>query len=195
MIARDKRKGLVALDNVDTLANDELSSGNFPSLNLSLINITRESARTRSHKRSSPHPAFNDVVSGASCRAMRKVGIRQYQSGQALGNPLVLPTGTLPLVPPMHPTFGVKPMFYIPQEALIQRLDDMLSSPLGQHILDYEPLRKFVILAFTTFDGLADPYDHMLHYNKVMTLNAGNDLLLCQGTKNRIYRSIYHRNI
>ena len=122
---------------------------------------------------------------------MGKVGRRQYRSGQALGNPLVLPTSTLPLVPPTYPTFGVKPMFYIPLTTLIQRPDDMLSSPLGQHILDYEPLCRFVILAFTTFDGLADPYDHMLHYNQVMTLNVGNDLLLCQGTKNRIY----HQNI
>ena len=56
----------------------------------------------------------------------------------------------------------------------------MLSSPLGQHILDYKPPRRFVILAFTTFDGLANPYDHMLYYNQVMTLNAGNDRLLCK---------------
>ena len=56
----------------------------------------------------------------------------------------------------------------------------MLSSPLGQHILDYEPPRGFSIPTFTTFDGLADPYDHMLHYNQAMTLNAGNDRLLCK---------------
>ena len=30
------------------------------------------------------------------------------------------------------------------------------------------------------FDGSSNPYDHMLHYNKVMTLNAGNDHLLCK---------------
>ena len=34
--------------------------------------------------------------------------------------------------------------------------------------------------AFTMFDGSNDPYDHMLHYNKVMTLNASNDRLLCK---------------
>ena len=56
----------------------------------------------------------------------------------------------------------------------------MLSSPLGQHILEYEPPRGFVILAFTMFDGSVDPYDHMLHYNQVMMLNAGNDWLLCK---------------
>ena len=64
--------------------------------------------------------------------------------------------------------------------ALIRRLDDMLSSPLRQHILDYEPPRGFFILAFATFDGSDDSYDHMLHYNQVMILNAGNDSLLCK---------------
>ena len=56
----------------------------------------------------------------------------------------------------------------------------MLSSHLGRHILDYEPPRGFVILAFTMFNGSTDPYDHMLHYNQAMTLNANNYLLLCK---------------
>ena len=57
---------------------------------------------------------------------------------------------------------------------------DMLSSPLGQHILDYEPPRRFVILPFAMYDGSSDPYDHMLHFNQAMILNAGNDRLLCK---------------
>ena len=28
------------------------------------------------------------------------------------------------------------------------------------------------------FDGSVDPYDHMLHYNQAMTLNADNDRML-----------------
>ena len=56
----------------------------------------------------------------------------------------------------------------------------MLSSPLGQHILDYEPPCGFVIPVFTMFDGSANPYDHMLHYNQAMTLNVVNDHLLCK---------------
>ena len=56
----------------------------------------------------------------------------------------------------------------------------MLSSPLGQHILNYESSRRFVMPAFTMFDDSNDPYDHMLHYNQAMTLNAGNDHLLCK---------------
>ena len=30
------------------------------------------------------------------------------------------------------------------------------------------------------FDGLNDPYDHMLQYNQAMTLNTSNDRLLCK---------------
>ena len=30
------------------------------------------------------------------------------------------------------------------------------------------------------FDGSNDPYDHMLHFNRVMALKAGNNHLLCK---------------
>ena len=56
----------------------------------------------------------------------------------------------------------------------------MLSSPLGQHILSYEPPRGFVIPSFAICDGSFDPYDHMLHFNQAMILNAGDDRLLCK---------------
>ena len=56
----------------------------------------------------------------------------------------------------------------------------MLSSPLGQHILSYEPPRGFVIPSFSMYDGSSDPYDHMLHFNQAMILNAGDDRLLCK---------------
>ena len=58
--------------------------------------------------------------------------------------------------------------------------EDMLSSPLGQHILSYEPPHDFAIPPFDMYDGSSDPYDHMLHFNQVMILSAGNDRLLCK---------------
>ena len=39
----------------------------------------------------------------------------------------------------------------------------MLSSPLGQDILNYEPPHGFAITPFAMYDGSSDPYDHMLH--------------------------------
>ena len=80
----------------------------------------------------------------------------------------------------VYPTFGTALTPYMSLVAAIQSPKDMLSSPLGQHILDYGPPYGFVIPTFTMFDGSTDPYDHMLHYNQAMTLNADNDLLLCK---------------
>ena len=33
---------------------------------------------------------------------------------------------------------------------------------------------------FTMFDDSNQPFDHKLHYSQSMTLNAGNDFLLCK---------------
>ena len=89
--------------------------------------------------------------------------------------PPISPIDMMPPMPLVHPAFGTGPKFYMPPTTLIRRPNDMLSSPLGQHILDYEPPLMFSILAFATFDGFADPYGHMLHYNQAMILNTGND--------------------
>ena len=56
----------------------------------------------------------------------------------------------------------------------------MLSTPLGQHILNYDPPRGFSIPPFAMYDGSSDPYDHMLHDNQAMILNARDDQLLCK---------------
>ena len=56
----------------------------------------------------------------------------------------------------------------------------MLSSPLGRHILSYKPPRGFVIPSFSMYDGFSDPYDHMLHFNQAMILNARDNRLLCK---------------
>ena len=132
---------------------------------------------------------LSDVVSGMSHKAMRETSKRQNQPVQGPSNapilpectkPPVLPAGMMPQILFIHPAFGLGPAFYISLTALIRKPDDMLSLPLGQYILDYEPPHGFVIPAFTTFDGSTDPYDHMLHYNQAMILNASNDCLLCK---------------
>ena len=72
----------------------------------------------------------------------------------------------------MYPTFGAAPALHMPTSTTIRGLEDMLSSPLGQHILSYEPSRGFFIPSFSTYDGSSDPYDHMLHFNQVMIPNG-----------------------
>ena len=88
--------------------------------------------------------------------------------------------GIAPQFPPEQYPFGASPAlratFYPP----IRRPYDMLSSPLGQHILDYEPPRGFVIPPFSMYDDSSNPYDHILHFNQAMIHNTGNDRLLCK---------------
>ena len=68
----------------------------------------------------------------------------------------------------------------MPAPIAVRGPKDMLSSSLGQHILSYEPPRGFAILPFAIYDSSSDPYDHMLHFNQAMILNAGDDRLLCK---------------
>ena len=69
-ISHNKDKKPIIPDDVDTPTDDGLSSSSSPSLSLSLVKNTR----AKSLKRSSHCPAFNDIVSGASCQARREVG-------------------------------------------------------------------------------------------------------------------------
>ena len=98
---RSKGKELIILDDVDTLTDDELSSGSSPSLSLSLTKNARESAKAKLRKRPSHHLAFRDVVSAVSCRARKKTSRRQNQPVQAPRNASVLPEGTRPPVLPV----------------------------------------------------------------------------------------------
>ena len=67
-----------------------------------------------------------------------------------------------------------------PIGSISKRLDDMLSTPFCSHIIHYEPPRGFLIPKFSTYDGTNDPFDHIMHYRQLMTLDIGNDALLCK---------------
>ncbi|RVW25883.1 hypothetical protein CK203_110875 [Vitis vinifera] len=54
-----------------------------------------------------------------------------------------------------------------------KRLDDMLSTPFCSHIINYEPPRGFLVPKFSTYDGTNDPFDHIMHYRQLMTLDIG----------------------
>ena len=140
MIARNKGNELVILDDVDTPADDELSSGSSLSLSLSLVKNARESTKAKSCKRPSYLLALNNVVSSASRRVRREGERRQNQTIQAHGNASILSEGTMPPVLPagvvpsmsfVHPAFGTGPTFYMLPRTIICRPDSMLFSPLG----------------------------------------------------------------
>ena len=56
----------------------------------------------------------------------------------------------------------------------------MLSTPFCSHIIHYKPPRGFLVPKFSTYDGSNDPFDHIMHYRQLMTLDIGNDPLLCK---------------
>ena len=80
----------------------------------------------------------------------------------------------------MYPTFEAAPALHMLTSTTVRGLEDMLFYPLGQHILSYDPPRGFVIPSFAMYDGSSDLYDHMLHFNQAMMLNAGDNRLLCK---------------
>ena len=174
MTARNKGKEHIVPDNMDTPTNDKLSSGNSPDLS------PVKSSRARSHQRRLHCLAFSHANSVSFLRARRKIGRGQNQPNKVLGNASALHAGVMSPIAPMYPAFGTWPVLYIPPTAAIQGPHDMLSSPIGQHILNCEPPRGFIMLTFVMFDSSSDPYDHMLHYNQAMTLNVSNDHLLCK---------------
>nr|CAN72987.1 hypothetical protein VITISV_005625 [Vitis vinifera] len=61
-----------------------------------------------------------------------------------------------------------------------RRLDDMLSTSFSPHIINHEPPRGFMVPKFSTYDGTNDPFDHIMHYRQLMTLDIENDALLCK---------------
>ena len=60
-----------------------------------------------------------------------------------------------------------------------QRLDDMFSM-FSPHIINYEPPRGFVVPKFTMYNGMSDPFDHIMHFRNLMTLDIGNGALMCK---------------
>ena len=52
-------------------------------------------------------------------------------------------------------------------------LDDMLSTSFSSRIINYEPPRGFLVPKFSAYDGSSDPFDHIMHYRQLMTLDIG----------------------
>ena len=75
---------------------------------------------------------------------------------------------------------GKDPSHTAPPGSISRRLDDMLSMPFGSRIIKYEPPRGFIVPKFSTYDRSSDPFDHIMHYRQLMTLDIGNDMLLCK---------------
>ena len=113
-------------------------------------------------------------------RVRREFNRERRQSKHAPENIPAWLGGAAPSLPFEYPTFGAVPAPYKPAPTDVRGPEDMLSSPLGQHILSYKPSRSFFIPPFAMYDGSFDLYDHMLHFNQAMIMSVGNDRLLCK---------------
>ena len=171
----NKGKELVLPNHSDHQADDELSSDSSPLPHRSppLINAEAESRKRPPHQSSR-------AMSVTRSR-MQKEDSRDRPRSQLAHEHIATQFGGM--APPfLHARYppGELPAPHAALYPPIQEPYDMLSSPLGQHILDYEPPRGFVIPPFSMYDGSFDSYDHMLYFNQAMILNAGDDRLLCK---------------
>ena len=171
----NKGKEPILMGESDPLADDKLSSGSSPLLDRSPPqNNTEAESKKRPPRRSS------QSVSGMRRRVRREASRDIRHSKLA---PEYVPfrlRGMAPQFPPAHHPFGVASVPHLVSFSVVRGLEDMLSSPLGPHISSYEPPRGFTMSSFSMYDDSTDPYDHMLHFNQTMILNAGNDRLLCK---------------
>ena len=171
----NKGKEPALLDHSNPPADDELSSGSSPLLHHS---PPRSNAEAKSRKRP-PHHS-NWAINGTNLRIRREANRDMLHLELA---PEHMPTrvgGMAPQFLPAQYQYWVPPASNAASYPLIRGPYDILSSLLSQHILDYEPPRRFFIMPFAMYDDSSDPYDHMLHFNQAMILNAGNNRLLCK---------------
>ena len=48
------------------------------------------------------------------------------------------------------------------------------------YILNYEPSRGFIVPKFMTYETISDSFDHIMYFRQLLTLDIGNDALLCK---------------
>ena len=116
-------------------------------------------------------------------RVQREFSKERHQTERAPEHIPAWLGGTTPPLPFGYPAFGTTSIQFMPVPTVVRGSQYMISSPLRQHILSYEPPHGFTIPPFSMYDGSFDPYDHMLHFNQAMILSAGNDCLLCKAEK------------
>ena len=170
-----KGKETAASDDIDLPADDELSSGSSP-----LPRRSPSPNAAEAHSRKRPPRRSSWSVSIARRRVRREPNRDQRPLTPA---PQYAPNraeGFHPPGPSIYQPYGAAPAPQMIAPSAIWGPLDMLSTPLGQHILDYDPPRGFSIPPFAMYDGSSDPYDHMLHYNQAMILSVGDDRLLCK---------------
>ena len=65
----------------------------------------------------------------------------------------------------------------LPLRATTCHLNDMMTMSFDQHIMMYEPPRGYTIPKFVMYDCTYDPFNHLMHYQKMMAVDIDNDEL------------------
>ena len=173
-----KGKEVAAPDDVDLLADDELSSSSSP---LPRRSLSPNAVEAHWRKRPPRLPSRSIIV--ARRRVQREPSRDQrsptpahrYVLDQAGASPNQRhPCARLSGPPPCRrclfpPPFG----------------DHKTCSPLPFDSISWTTILPAAFLyppppPFAMYDGSSDPYDHTLHYNQAMILNAEDDRLLCK---------------
>ena len=95
-----------------------------------------------------------------------------------LGQPATTTTSKWPSQPPRQQT--EVPTTRAPHDSVRRQLDDILFMSSDPYIISYKPPRGFVVPKFTIYDITSDPFDHIMHFRQLMTLNIENDALICK---------------
>ena len=156
----------------DPPADDELSSG-------SSSHLARSPPQNNAEAESKKRPPLRSI-SGVRCRVRKEASRDRPYSELAPEYMPIRPGGMAPQFSPVHHPFGVASAPHLVSFPVIRGPEDMLSSPLGSHILRYEPPCGFVMPLFAIYYDSTDPYDRMLHFNQTMILSVGNDRLMCK---------------
>ena len=150
LVKQNKGKKPIRPEDSDAAADDELSSGSSPFLDLT---PPKNNVKAESRKRTLR--CSSRSVSGMPRRVWREFSRERWQLERAHENMLTRLGGAAP--PFGYPTFGAVPVPYMTARTTIRGVEDMLSSPLGQHILSYESPRGFAIPPFVMYDGSSNP--------------------------------------
>ena len=174
-VKQNKGKEPIQSEDTDAAANDELSSGSSP-----LPDTLPPKNNVEAESRKRPPRRSRRSVSGMPRRVRMEFSKERHQTERAPEHIPAWLRGTAPPLPFGYPAFEMASIPFMPVPTAVWGPQDMMSSPLGQHILSYEPPHGFTIPPFTIYDGSSDPYNHMMHFNQAMILSVGNDRLLCK---------------
>ena len=148
-VKQNKGKEPIWSDNNDAAVNDKLSFGS--SL---LLDLPPPKNNVEAESRKRPPLRSSGFVRGVPHRVLREFSRERRQSEHASKNVPAWQGGVTPSLSFGYPTFGAAPTLYKPAPTAVWGPEDMLSSPLGQHILSYESPCGFVIRHFLSMMAL-----------------------------------------